>query len=130
MVPWKKRILKALQAAQQKLSVYYTATDREEHGKIYAIATIFSPSKKLQYFANKDWKGETDYMKQYREVLEEKYTQYQQQQATDITEPALDEGGMITLSYLNGLDMISDSQIAQKRVVIQEDDEIVGTLYS
>lgn len=127
VVPWKKRMLKALQAAQQKLSVYYTATDREEYGKIYAIATILSPSKKLQYFANKDWKGEIDYMKQYREVLEEKYAQYQQQ-AADVTEPAVDEEGTVTPSYLNDLDMIGDSQIAQQTVVIQEDDEITRYL--
>jgi hypothetical protein len=42
-------MLKALRAAHKKLSVYYKATDTEAYGNIYAIATILSPSKKLQY---------------------------------------------------------------------------------
>lgn len=127
-VPWKKRMLKALQAARKKLSLYYTATDREEYGNIYAIATILSPSKKIQYFATKDWRGgDIDYVKHYRGVLEEEYTRYQQQ-ATDTTEPALVKAVTGPTSYLNDLDMIGDSQAAQQSAVIQEDDEITRYL--
>jgi hypothetical protein len=79
-VPWKKRMLKALKAAHQKLSEYYTATDHEAYGDIYAIATILSPSKKLQFFRSKDWRGEdVDFAKHYRKVLEKEFKRYQQQ---------------------------------------------------
>jgi len=33
-------MLQALQSAKQKLSKYYTATDNEPYGTVYAIATI------------------------------------------------------------------------------------------
>lgn len=73
-------MLKALKAAHKKLSEYYTATDHEAYGDIYAIATILSPSKKLQFFRSKDWRGgDVDFAKQYREVLEKEFKRYQQQ---------------------------------------------------
>ncbi|KAJ5110730.1 hypothetical protein N7532_001265 [Penicillium argentinense] len=51
-VVWKKRMLQALQTAKKKLSKYYTATDHEPYGDIYALATILCPSKKLRYFSS------------------------------------------------------------------------------
>lgn len=83
-VPWKKRMLQALQAAKKKLSKYYTATDNESYGAVYAIATILCPSKKLRYFDSADWRGqngqreEVDYMKHYREVLQKEFNGYEQ----------------------------------------------------
>lgn len=56
-VPWKKRMLQALRSAKRKLSKYYTETDNESYGIVYAIATILCPSKKLRYFDNADWRG-------------------------------------------------------------------------
>jgi hypothetical protein len=126
-VPWKKRMLKALQAARKKLSVYYIATDKEAYGNIYAIATILSPSKKLQYFATKDWKGKVDYAKQYREVLEKEFARYQQQ-LTDITEPATVEASTGPTGDFNDLDMIGESQPALQSAVDQKDDEITRYL--
>lgn len=79
-VPWKKRMLQALAAAKTKLNKYYTATDREPYGKIYAIATILYPSKKLRYFNNKDWRGDdVDFMEEYRQVLQTEFKRYQQE---------------------------------------------------
>lgn len=59
-VPWKKRMLQALQAAKQKLSKYYGATDSESFGTVYAIATILCPSKKLRFFEGDNWKGKNE----------------------------------------------------------------------
>ncbi|KAG0154680.1 hypothetical protein PDIDSM_248 [Penicillium digitatum] len=70
-VIWKKRMLWALQTAKKKLSKYYTATEYEPYGDIYALATIFSPSKKLRYFSSTDWQGDIDYANRYQEVLSE-----------------------------------------------------------
>jgi hypothetical protein len=87
-IPWKRRILQALRAAKAKLSKYYGATENEPYGAIYAIATILYPSKKLRYFDNADWRGgKVDFMKQYHEVLQKEFTQYQQQ-ALLATKPA------------------------------------------
>ena len=47
-------MLAALIAAHNKLSEYYTATDTERFGEIYAMATILAPSKKLRFFTTKD----------------------------------------------------------------------------
>lgn len=71
-VLWKKRMLTALIAARNKLSEYYTATDTERFGDIYAMATILAPSKKLRFFTTKDWQGH-DYVTQYRECLEKEF---------------------------------------------------------
>jgi hypothetical protein len=73
-VPWKKRMLQALGAAKNKLSKYYTATDSESYGTIYALATILYPSKKLRYFDNADWRGENiDWMKHYQNLLQTEF---------------------------------------------------------
>ena len=83
-VPWKKRMLQALQAAREKLSKYYHARDKKSCGIVYAIATILCPSKKLRYFDSKDWRGEDDdgkpvgFMKTYRGALQKEFNRYQQ----------------------------------------------------
>ncbi|CEJ58345.1 hypothetical protein PMG11_07004 [Penicillium brasilianum] len=77
-VIWKKRMLQALQTAKRKLSKYYTATDHESYGDVYALATILCPSKKLRYFALTDWQGEIDYVKHYHGVLKREFHQYKE----------------------------------------------------
>lgn len=74
----KKRMFQALQTAKRKLSKYYTTTDDESYGDIYALATILCPSKKLRYFASIDWQGEIDYVKHYHEVLKREFHQYKE----------------------------------------------------
>jgi hypothetical protein len=56
-ISWKKNILTAIQAANTKLWKYYAETDNQPYGSVYAIATILTPLKKLQYFDNADWRG-------------------------------------------------------------------------
>jgi hypothetical protein len=64
-VIWKKDMLQALRTAKRKLSKYYTTTDYEPYGDIYALAMILCPSKKLRYFASTDWQGEIDYVMEF-----------------------------------------------------------------
>ncbi|KAJ5771476.1 uncharacterized protein N7511_003527 [Penicillium nucicola] len=83
-VPWKKRMLQALQAAKQKLSKYHRATGSESFGTDYAIATILCPSKKLRFFEGDDWKEKNEkgedinWMEIYRDKLQKEFDQYQQ----------------------------------------------------
>jgi hypothetical protein len=77
-VVWKKHMLQALQTAKRKLSKYYTATDYESYGDIYALATILCPSKKLRYFASSDWQGDIDYINHYHGVLKREFQRYKE----------------------------------------------------
>lgn len=126
-VPWKKRMLEALKAARDKLSEYYTATDKEAYGDIYAIATILSPSKKLRYFTTKDWQGGVDYVKKYRQSLERKFERYQQQ-VSETIEPATVQASTGPTSDDEELEMMIDSQTPLQTEVDQEDDEITRYL--
>lgn len=58
-VPWKKAMLKALEAGSKKLSVYYKA---QAHGSLYAIGTILARQHKLEFFKGPEWEGEVDDM--------------------------------------------------------------------
>lgn len=130
-VPWKKRMLQALRAAKKKLSKYYTATDNESHGTVYAIATILCPSKKLRYFDNADWRGKNeqgevvDYMKHYREILQKEFKSYQQQVNKE-TEP-LDIPVSLD-SAEDELEELCELQTALQAEVDQPEDEITRYL--
>jgi hypothetical protein len=52
-VSWKRKMLQALKAAQQKLSDYYSQTDNIP-GDLYAISTMLAPSNKFKFFLTKD----------------------------------------------------------------------------
>ncbi|KAI9035590.1 uncharacterized protein KD926_003219 [Aspergillus affinis] len=77
-------MLQALAVAKKKLNKYYSATDNEPYGIVYAIVTILCLSKKLRYFNNKDWRGENekgenvDFMKIYRDALQKEFERYRQ----------------------------------------------------
>jgi hypothetical protein len=51
---WKRHLVKALQAASDKLKKYYQRTYQAE-GYVYAIATILNPSQKLSTFQKGSW---------------------------------------------------------------------------
>jgi ribosomal protein S15P/S13E len=133
-VPWKKRMLQALRAAKKKLSKYYTATDNEAYGTVYAIATILCPSKKLRYFDNADWRGTNekgepvDFMKTYREVLQKEFRRYQQQQqqVTLEKEPADIQVSLDPVE--DELDLLCESQTALQTEADQPEDEITRYL--
>lgn len=126
-VPWKRRMLQALGAAKKKLSKYYTATDIESYGTVYALATILYPSKKLRYFDNADWRGDNiDWMKHYRNLLPKEFQRYEQEvipvnksvSAPASTDPAEDEE----------LAILCDSQAPSQAEVDQPEDEITRYL--
>lgn len=79
-VPWKQLMLSSLEAAQEKLSKYYSMTEGTE-GDLYAIGTILAPANKLRFFSAKDWESddpEKDYKRIYRERLESFFALYDQ----------------------------------------------------
>ena len=131
-VPWKKRMLQALAAAKEKLNKYYSATDSEPYGIVYAIATILCPSKKLRYFNNKDWRGENekgekvDFMKTYRDALQKEFERYRQD-VLKLAEP-IDAQASKETAEEEELALLCDSQTPLLPDVDQLDDEITRYL--
>ena len=71
-------MLASLEAAKNKLSIYYRDTDNMD-GHLYAIGTILSPQDKLQFFSTADWdleEGGIDYRATYRQSLESSLEKY------------------------------------------------------
>ena len=125
-VPWKKRMLTALIATHNKLSEYYTATDAERFGEIYAMATILAPSKKLRFFTTKDWQGH-DYVTQYRECLEKEFKQYKQQLDERKT-PATVQASTSPIEIYDSIEILIDSQNTLQPEGDLEDDELARYL--
>ena len=130
-IPWKKQMLQALQDAKGKLSKYYSATDTESFGQVYALATILCPSKKLYYFNSDDWKGEdeygqpVDYMKIYKDALIKEFTHYQQWFAAQVSPGDIKA---VQISTENPLDSWVDSQATVPAEVEKPEDEIMRYL--
>lgn len=130
-VPWKKNILTAIQAANTKLRKYYAETDNQPYGSVYAIATILTPSKKLRYFDNADWRGldndgrPVNFMKHYQNILQARFKLYQQLHSKE-AEPINTE--RIFQSAGDELEEMCDSQTALQAEVNQPDDEIARYL--
>jgi hypothetical protein len=77
-VAWKQLMLLSLEAAEKKLSHYYSMTD-EIDNNLYAIGTILSPQQKLDFFKGKDWDDpDIDYCTKYRKSLEDYFRPYKQ----------------------------------------------------
>lgn len=71
-------MLASLEAAKNKLSIYYRDTDNMD-GHLYATGTILSPQDNLQFFSNADWdpdEGGIDYRATYRQSLESSLEKY------------------------------------------------------
>ncbi|KAG0158347.1 hypothetical protein PDIDSM_5860 [Penicillium digitatum] len=130
-VIWKKRMLWALQTAKKKLSKYYTATEYEPYGDIYALATIFSPSKKLRYFSSTDWQGDIDYANRYQEVLSREFDRYRKMLTHDTNDPAALETSGVAIDENDDCDL--DAACASQNQPLEEltkpdDDEIAQYL--
>ncbi|KAJ5683808.1 HAT dimerization [Penicillium maclennaniae] len=50
-VPWKVAMPEALNTGKDKLSAYYTKTEKT-YGSLYAIGTILAPQHKLNFFSS------------------------------------------------------------------------------
>ncbi|KAJ5764738.1 hypothetical protein N7520_004297 [Penicillium odoratum] len=129
-VVWKKHMLEALQTAKRKLSKYYTATDYESYGDVYALATILCPSKKLRYFASSDWQGEINYVDHYHGVLKREFDRYKETLHHDSNNTVLQDTTKEALDDDYGdLDAACASQSQpQHRLSKPEDDEIARYL--
>ncbi|KAJ5117352.1 hypothetical protein N7448_010984 [Penicillium atrosanguineum] len=127
-LPWKQAMLQALQAARKKLSEYYTATDDEAYGDMYAIATILAPSKKLRFFTTRDWRGEIDYVQRYRDCLEKEFWRYKQRFA-ESNVPTASKGLIDPLGADDSIEMLVDSQVSlQQDETLDDDDELARYL--
>ena len=74
--PWKQLMLASLEAAEKKLSQYYSMTDTIDNN-LYAIGTILSPQQKLQFFEGKDWDDpDNNWRAIYRVSLEDYFQSY------------------------------------------------------
>lgn len=130
-IPWKKNILTAIQAANAKLRKYYAQIDDQPYGSVYAIATILTPSKKLRYFDNADWRGHDDhgrpvnFMKHYQNILQAKFRLYQQLNSRD-DEPLNTQ--RVSQSAGDELEEMCDSQTALHAEANQPEDEVARYL--
>jgi hypothetical protein len=51
---WKESLVRALEAAKEKLGIYYGRTEKEK-GIIYAVAAVLDPSKRLAAYDSDTW---------------------------------------------------------------------------
>jgi hypothetical protein len=130
-IPWKKRMLWALQGAKEKLLKYYHATGTESFGQVHAIATILCPSKKLRYFEGDNWKGKDkdgqpiDFTKIYQDALQKEFIKYQQRFVPQVSPGDIDAAQGATE---NPLDSWVDSQPTVMAEVEQPEDELTRYL--
>lgn len=102
-------MLSSLEAAQEKLSKYYSMTDSVK-GDLYAIGTVLAPANKLQFFSTKDWESddpEKDWKRIYRESLESFFRSYDERLPRD----RLRLDGQSSMTTMTDADlMFEDSQ--------------------
>jgi hypothetical protein len=97
-VPWKKKMLQALQAAQAKLSDYYSRTDTIR-GDLYAIGTMLAPANKFQFFSTNDWdnKWRDRYRKSFKECLSPYQERLTSQHHLSISQASIKVGSRLDL---------------------------------
>jgi hypothetical protein len=74
-VPWKKHMLRSLEASRLKLDEYYSQTDKVR-GHIYAISTMLAPDNRFQFFLSDDW--DKSWRDKYRSAFQAALTPYQE----------------------------------------------------
>ncbi|KAK9847191.1 hypothetical protein MYU51_020359 [Penicillium brevicompactum] len=98
-VAWKQLMLSSLEAAEKKLSHYYSQTDKIDNN-LYAIGTILSPKHKLQFFEGKDWEDPVnDWCTIYRASLENYFESYKQSNL-DAQSASNPQSSMVAISEL------------------------------
>lgn len=119
-VPWKRTMLQALQAAQAKLSEYYSQTDTIQ-GDLYAIGTMLAPVNKFHFFSTKDW--DDIWRDRYRKSFKDSLSPYQEriisQQGLPISQASTRVGSRLDI-------MLGGS----KRQPISANDEMIQYLDS
>jgi hypothetical protein len=105
-VGWKKLMLTALRAAEEKLRQYYSKTD-DIPGDVFAIGTMLAPQHKLQFFRSKDWGPE--WLTRYRQSFVDHFELYKQRLSEEQTgngERSATQSVGIDLDRMIGLDQI------------------------
>ncbi|KAG0160344.1 hypothetical protein PDIDSM_7871 [Penicillium digitatum] len=119
------KLFSHLDAAEAKLK------NKGPYGDIYALATIFSPSKKLRYFSSTDWQGDIDYANRYQEVLSREFDRYRKMLTHDTNDPAVLETSGVAIDENDDCDL--DAACASQNQPLEEltkpdDDEIARYL--
>lgn len=119
-VPWKKSMLSALEAGQEKLSSYYNKTE-QMHGNLYAMATILAPQHKLQFFSSKEWADDSqDWCEIYRKTVQEYILPYKQR----LSDSQLLSRHQSPPAYTSELDSFYLTQSATRRSTPGDYDEL------
>lgn len=103
-------MLSSLEAAQEKLSKYYSMTDRME-GDLCAIGTILAPANKLQFFSTKDWESddpEKDYKRIYHGSLKSLFTSYEEK----CPEERLRSDAILSITTMTDADLLFENSYA------------------
>ncbi|KAJ6038847.1 hypothetical protein N7460_007564 [Penicillium canescens] len=109
-VAWKKLMLTALRAAEEKLRQYYSKTE-DVHGDIFAIGTMLAPQHKLRFFRSREWGGGPELVTRYRQSFKDYFEPYKQRRSKEQTSSDQEP---FTLSLSLDLDqMVSLSQVSQ-----------------
>jgi hypothetical protein len=92
--PWVKPLVDAVEAAIEKLDIYFRET-YNNLGSIYALGTILSPSHRLSTFERHgSWLNESEYWStqyedQFRRLYKEQYTEQSKPGSTAFSKPTL-----------------------------------------
>jgi len=101
-VQWKRLMLDALEAAKEKLSVYYGKT-AQEHGYLYAMGTILAPQYKLQFFSDESWSDNNyEWRQKYHNHLQDYVEPYEQQ----LSKEQLLPGRQSEIAHASELDIL------------------------
>jgi hypothetical protein len=78
-VSWKVTLRHGIEAARDKLQVYYSRT-YDAQGDLFAIATLLDPGEKLQFFQTKTWDDpEVQWDVRYRRLFTKVFEYYKDQ---------------------------------------------------
>ncbi|EED14570.1 conserved hypothetical protein [Talaromyces stipitatus ATCC 10500] len=102
-IPWKKNMLQALEAGQEKLDYYYSMTDAIP-GDLYAVSTMLAPDNKFKFFQTKNWDDElrVRYRESFKESLISYVERFTTQQAPPIFQPSHKTGSHLGLLLKKG----------------------------
>lgn len=104
-VAWKKLILTALYAAEEKLRQYYSKTE-DVHSDLFAISTMLTPQYKLRFFRSKDWGGGPELVTRYRQSFMDYFEPYKQRRSEEQTGSSQEPSTLslsLDLDYMIGL---------------------------
>ena len=102
---WKRELVTALEAANAKLSEYYSAT-ADDAGLLYNAGCVLDPGQKLEYYRGKEFGGgdwPDIYGKQFAEFYKTRYHSLEKEPVSSMNAPARANTSMAALIARNRL---------------------------